>query len=47
LAAAGVPRRERAGLLDASARRAQLCSEEASYITGTTLTRDGGFTLTI
>lgn len=24
-----------------------LCSEEASYITGTTLTPDGGFTLTM
>jgi len=24
-----------------------LCSNEASYITGTTLTPDGGFTLTI
>ena len=24
-----------------------LCSEEASYITGTTLTPDGGFTLTV
>ena len=24
-----------------------LCSEDASYITGTTLTPDGGFTLTV
>jgi NAD(P)-dependent dehydrogenase (short-subunit alcohol dehydrogenase family) len=39
---------QRAGRPEEIARSiAFLCSEEASYITGTTLTPDGGFTLTI
>ena len=38
----------RAGLAQEIARTIVfLCSDEASYITGTTLTPDGGFTLTI
>jgi len=38
----------RAGLPEEIARAIVfLCSDEASYITGTTLTPDGGFTLTI
>lgn len=38
---------QRAGRPDEIARAIVcLCSDEASYITGTTLTPDGGFTLT-
>jgi NAD(P)-dependent dehydrogenase (short-subunit alcohol dehydrogenase family) len=38
----------RAGRADEIARSvAFLCSDEATYITGTTLTPDGGFTLTV